>query len=250
MVAKVLQRPTLVLNRNWQPVNVATVARCAGAAVERVRPRGRSARLSALHLGRLVELRPRDDEPFIQAVRFRLRVPEVVALSGYDRLPMAAVTFSRRNIFKRDHYTCQYCGAQPGSEELTLDHVVPRSQGGVSSWENCVLACMACNKRKADRTPEQARMRLRKQPVRPTWRPLYASHSVRIDSWSKFVSEAYWNVDAARVVVTLKAPGRKAGGRYRSVLLGEQAVSKAVARGSTPCTPACRRGRTSEAAVL
>jgi 5-methylcytosine-specific restriction endonuclease McrA len=73
-------------------------------------------------------LRPRDGERFIQAVRFRLRVPEVVTLSEYDRLPTAAVTFSRRNIFKRDRFTCQYCGAQPGSEELTLDHVIPRSQ--------------------------------------------------------------------------------------------------------------------------
>ena len=83
----------------------------------------------------------------------RLRVPEVVALAGYDRLPEAAVAFSRRNIFKRDHYTCQYCGVQPGTEELTIDHVIPRSQGGTSTWENCVLACVACNKQKADRTP-------------------------------------------------------------------------------------------------
>ncbi|NQT11974.1 MAG: HNH endonuclease, partial [Planctomycetes bacterium] len=112
----------------------------------------------------------------------------------YDRLPTAAVTFSRRNIFKRDRFTCQYCGAQPGSEELTLDHVVPRSQGGESRWDNCVLACLACNKRKADRTPEQARMRLRHKPVRPKWNPLYALRDVRIESWSKFVSEAYWNV--------------------------------------------------------
>jgi len=140
-------------------------------------------------------LRPRDGERFIQAVRFRLRVPEVVTLRSYDRLPTAAVTFSRRNIFKRDHFTCQYCGAQPGSEELTLDHVVPRSQGGESRWDNCVLACLACNKRKADRTPEQAGMRLRRKPVKPTWNPLYALHEVRIESWSKFVSEAYWNVE-------------------------------------------------------
>jgi 5-methylcytosine-specific restriction endonuclease McrA len=110
-------------------------------------------------------------------------------------MPVAAVTFSRRNVFKRDHNTCQYCGVQPGSEELTIDHVVPRAQGGVSSWTNCVLACMACNKHKADRTPEQAKMRLRKPPVRPAWKPLYAAHSVTIASWSKFISEAYWNVE-------------------------------------------------------
>jgi 5-methylcytosine-specific restriction endonuclease McrA len=194
MVTKVLQRPTLVLNRNWQPVNVATVARALvllwNESARVVDP----ADYQLYTWADWAKLRPRIGEDCIQAVRFKLRVPEVVALNGYDRLPTTHVTFSRRNIFKRDHYTCQYCGAQPGSEDLTLDHVLPRSQGGVSGWENCVLACTACNKRKADRTPEQARMHLRRKPVRPTWKPLYADHEVRIESWSKFVSEAYWNV--------------------------------------------------------
>ena len=84
---------------------------------------------------------------------------------------------------------------QPGSEDLTIDHVIPRSRGGVSSWENCVLACMSCNKRKADRTPEQAGMRLRRRPFRPRWRPLYAEQHLRIASWSRFLSEAYWSVE-------------------------------------------------------
>jgi 5-methylcytosine-specific restriction endonuclease McrA len=194
MVAKVLQRPTLVLNRNWQPVNVATVARALvllwNESARIVDP----ADYQTYTWEDWLKLRPRDGERLIQAVRFQLRVPEVVTLTGYDRLPTAALTFSRRNIFKRDRFTCQYCGAQPGSEELTLDHVVPRSQGGESRWENCVLACLDCNKRKADRTPEQAGMRLRHKSVRPTWNPLCAAHELRIESWSKFVSEAYWNV--------------------------------------------------------
>jgi 5-methylcytosine-specific restriction endonuclease McrA len=105
------------------------------------------------------------------------------------------VAFSRRNVFKRDHYTCQYCNVQPGTEELSIDHVIPRSHGGTSTWENCVLACVACNKRKADRTPQQAGMKLRRPPVHPTWKPLYAAHRVRIASWAKFISEAYWNVE-------------------------------------------------------
>ncbi len=88
------------------------------------------------------ELRPDEGERFIQAVRLRLRVPEVIVLAEYDRLPTAAVSFSRRNVFKRDHWACQYCGCQPGGEELTIDHVIPRSQGGTSTWENCVLACI------------------------------------------------------------------------------------------------------------
>ena len=142
-------------------------------------------------------LRPADDEPFIQAVRFRLRVPEVVVLTHYDRVPGNSVQFSRRNIYKRDHFTCQYCGAQPGTNELTVDHVIPRSQGGATSWENCVLACVTCNSRKADRTPAQAKMPLRHAPTRPHWRPMYAAHAVRIESWSRFVSEVSWNVELA-----------------------------------------------------
>jgi 5-methylcytosine-specific restriction endonuclease McrA len=194
MTTRTLERPTLVLNRNWQPVHVATVARAL------VLLWNESARVVDTHDFQLYtwadwsRLVPRADEPFIRAVRMRLRVPEVVTLTGYDRLPLGAVTFSRRNVFKRDHHTCQYCGVQPGDAELTIDHVVPRAQGGVSSWENCVLACVACNKRKADRTPEQAKMRLRKQPVRPTWKPHYADHDVRIASWANFLSEVYWNV--------------------------------------------------------
>ena len=194
MVTKVLKRPTLVLNRNWQPVNVATVARALVLLFNETARAVDPADYQTYTWEDWSRLRPRDGERFIRAVRFRLRVPEVITLDEYDRLPTAAVTFSRRNIFKRDRFTCQYCGAQPGSEELTLDHVIPRAQGGESRWDNCVLACVACNKRKADRTPERAGIRLHHKPVQPTWRPLYAAHEMRIESWSKFVSEAYWNV--------------------------------------------------------
>ncbi|REJ91101.1 MAG: HNH endonuclease [Planctomycetota bacterium] len=197
MVAAVLDRPTLVLNRNWQPVGVATVARSL------VKVWNESARIVDPADYRLYDwtdwarLQPEEGDPFIRTRRLRLRVPEVITLTQYDRLPNNAVTFSRRNVFKRDRFTCQYCGKQPGLEELTIDHVIPRAQGGTSTWDNCVLACIDCNARKADRTPEQARMPLRHKPTRPVWRPLYGSHGVRIDSWSKFVSEAYWNVELA-----------------------------------------------------
>ena len=194
MAAKALQRPTLILNRNWQPVNVATVARALvllwNEAARVVDPET----YQLFTWADWSRIAPRDGDAFIQAVRLRLRVPEVIVLAEYDRLPTAAVSFSRRNVFKRDHWTCQYCGVQPGGEELTIDHVVPRSQGGTSTWDNCVLSCIDCNKRKADRTPLQASMKLRKAPVRPTWKPLYARHTLRIESWSKFISETYWNV--------------------------------------------------------
>jgi len=194
VVSAVLNRPTLVLNRNWQPVGVATVAKSL------VKVWNETARIVDPHdyqqydwpdWARLV---PDENELFIRTRSNRLRVPEVIVLTSYDRLPASTVTFSRRNIFKRDRFTCQYCGRQPGSEELTVDHVMPRAQGGTSSWQNCVLACIGCNAKKADRTPEQARMPLRHNPVRPVWQPLYGSHGTRIESWSRFISEAYWTV--------------------------------------------------------
>lgn len=190
-----LTRPTLILNRNWQPITISTVAR---ALVKVFSGAARVVDPSDFQLYSWEDwssLRPRDGELFIQAGRIRLRVPEVVTLTHYDRLPRQAVTFSRRNLFKRDHFTCQYCGAQPGSDELTIDHVIPRSQGGTSSWVNCVLACVACNAFKADRTPEQAGLRLKHKPAQPAWRAFYSSQEARIESWSKFLSEAYWNVE-------------------------------------------------------
>jgi 5-methylcytosine-specific restriction endonuclease McrA len=197
MVASVLERPTLVLNRNWQPVGVATVAKALTKVWNNTARIVDPADYQQYSWEDWSQLRPADGDLMIQTRHFPLRVPEVVTLTKYDRLPSNAVTFSRRNVFKRDKFMCQYCGAQPGSEELTIDHVLPRAQGGTSTWTNCVLACIDCNSRKADRTPEQAKMPLRSLPVRPTWRPLYAARGVRIESWSRFISESYWNVELA-----------------------------------------------------
>jgi 5-methylcytosine-specific restriction endonuclease McrA len=194
MSCAVLERPTLVLNRNWQPVHVATVARSLtmlwNESAQVVDPED----FRLYNWADWSRLVPREGEPFIRTVTFRLRVPEVLTLTRHDRPRHNAVTFCRRNVFKRDHQTCQYCGVRPGTEELTIDHVIPRAQGGQTNWENCVLACVPCNARKANRTPEQAGMKLRRSPVRPAWKPLYDASNIRIASWSRFLSEAYWNV--------------------------------------------------------
>lgn len=195
MTGSVLQRPTLVLNRSWQPVAVSTVARALVKVWNETARIVDPSSFQQYSWDDWTQLQPADGDAVIQTQWLQLRVPEVITLTRYDRMPVKIVAFSRRNVFKRDHFTCQYCGCRPGSEELTIDHVIPRSRGGVSSWTNCVLACIECNSRKANRTPEQANMPLRKLPVRPLWNPLYAPHGVRIQSWSKFVSEAYWNVE-------------------------------------------------------
>jgi 5-methylcytosine-specific restriction endonuclease McrA len=193
----ILARPTLVLNRSWQPIHVTTVLRALvmlwNESAKVVEPEN----YRFYTWAEWIALAPVEGRPCIRTARARIRVPEVVALQHFDRLPTAAVAFSRRNVAKRDHFTCQYCGAQPGVTELTVDHVVPRAQGGQSSWTNCVAACANCNARKADRTPDQAGMRLRKTPARPGWKPLYALQTLaqthHLDGWSAFLGE-----DAAR----------------------------------------------------
>ena len=136
-------------------------------------------------------LPPVEGRPCIRTAR--RHPPEVVSLTHFDRLPTAAVAFSRRNVAKRDHYTCQYCGAQPGVADLTVNHVIPRAQGGGSTWTNCVVACAGCNARKADRTPEQAGMRLKKTPARPEWKPLYSVRDLARDhhlqGWHAFLGD-------------------------------------------------------------
>lgn len=195
MSATILQRPTLVLNRNWQPINITSVARALVMLWNETAKVVDPTSYELFDWDDWSKLVPGHDEPIVRSPQQVFRVPEVITLRDFDRLPSASVTFSRRNVFRRDHFTCQYCGKQPGGDELTIDHVVPRAQGGESSWANCVLACLDCNKRKADRTPEQAGFRLRKPPVKPAWRPLYSMHSLQMTSWAKFISEAYWNVE-------------------------------------------------------
>jgi 5-methylcytosine-specific restriction endonuclease McrA len=140
------------------------------------------------------KLKPIATDEVIRGARIAFRVPEVILLTRYDRLPTRTVHFSRRNLYKRDGMTCQYCGCKPGSEELTVDHVIPRSQGGGTTWDNCVLACVECNRKKANRTPEQARMKLAKKPKKPNGGFFRYQSLKPVKSWSAFIGEAYWTV--------------------------------------------------------
>jgi len=137
------------------------------------------------------------DDDWVRTVSCVIQVPRVIRLTGYDRLPRQAIKFNRRNIFARDANICQYCGKRFPTSELSLDHVVPRSQGGGSSWENIVCACVACNVRKGGRTPHEARMQLIRQPVKPRRSPLLSIKlgNPKYESWRSFVDSAYWTVD-------------------------------------------------------
>ena len=194
-----LQRPTLVLNRRWTPIRTAPVQDAIGLVAKGtamiIEPDSFEAH-DLVSWNDVSRIRAKVGEGLIRSPRLALVPPEVILLKTYEGEGGRAVVFSRKNLFKRDRYTCQYCGIQPGPEELTVDHVVPRSRGGTSTWENCVLACVECNKRKADRTPAQAGLKMRKTPRKPSWKALVQVPARdRRESWDKFLSRAYWEIE-------------------------------------------------------
>lgn len=134
---------------------------------------------------------------WIRTVRFDIAVPRIIRLAFYDRLPRQEVKFNRRNLYARDSNRCQYCGHRYPTTELSLDHVVPRSQGGPSSWENIVCACLKCNIKKGGRTPAQAGMALIRRPSKPRRNPSISVKLAddRYRSWKAFLDNAYWSVE-------------------------------------------------------
>jgi 5-methylcytosine-specific restriction endonuclease McrA len=107
----------------------------------------------------------------IHSVSFTIKLPSVVRLLNLVKKPKSPVKFSRQNIYLRDKYRCQYCGLKHSTEELTYDHVLPKSRGGKTEWENIVTCCIGCNRKKGGRTPNEARMNLVRKPTRPSWVP-------------------------------------------------------------------------------
>ena len=197
-LANKLKDPVLVLNRNWQPVQITSIkeAIClvAKGSARIIEPKTFEV-YDLLSWADATKAKARFGDTLIRSPRLALLPPEVVVLSKYDGMAERSVVFSRKNIFKRDRYTCQFCGAQPGPESLTIDHIKPRSKGGISSWDNCVLACLECNKRKSDRSLEDAGMKLRKIPKKPSWKSLVQiPPRLRRESWENFISRAYWEV--------------------------------------------------------
>ena len=139
----------------------------------------------------------RESHDFVQTVRYEIAVPRIIRLLGYDRLPKQDVKLNRRNIYARDSSTCQYCRKKLPTSELSLDHVIPRSLGGKTVWENLVCCCVKCNARKGGRTPHQAHMQLAKLPVKPKRNPVINVRlgSDKYSSWNHFLAHAYWSVE-------------------------------------------------------
>jgi 5-methylcytosine-specific restriction endonuclease McrA len=145
---------TLVLNATYEPVARVPWQRA----------------ISMLFAGK-VELVEEYEDRTIRAVTFEIKMPSVVRFVRMLKRIKKAIKFSRENVYARDGAKCQYCAKKVMRHEATYDHVVPRAQGGLTRWDNVVIACVPCNQRKGGRTPEQARMKLLSVPVKPTRLP-------------------------------------------------------------------------------
>lgn len=163
-----LEAPVLVLNRNYQPVRV-TRARRALMMLYLGAAKALDAKCEAYDFIRWTELGALEGYEVIRTSSGPLCIPRLMLLSRYGRIPSTTIRLSRRNVYLRDDFTCQYCGVRKPSRDLNLDHVTPRSQGGKATWENLVTSCRRCNFNKGSGTPEDAGMRLLRTPVRPTW---------------------------------------------------------------------------------
>ncbi len=198
-----LSEPVLVLNRLWQAVNVIAAKRAfsllasghASVVYEENEDFQIFDMMDWVDFSRYNQ--PVSDMEIVHTVRYSIRVPKIILLSIFDKVPKKDLKLTRKNVFERDKYQCQYCGKRLPSEELNLDHVIPRHYGGKTTWENIVCSCVKCNSRKANRLPHEASMRLTRKPSKPQWRPVIsiAARGRKHDEWKHFIDVAYWNVE-------------------------------------------------------
>ena len=196
-----LNQTVLVLNRLWQAVNVCTARRALTLLFQgqaQVVSGNSDGSFQTYNFHQWRDFSEQELHPeSVRAVSFRIRVPKVILLLLFDRLPKKEVKFTRHNIFERDQNTCQYCGQTFDRKDLNLDHVIPRDRGGQTTWENIVCSCIECNTKKSNRSPHESGMHLVRKPKRPKWRP-FVQINLGIayhDSWKHFVDIAYWNVE-------------------------------------------------------
>lgn len=185
----------LVLNRVFQAVQITSVRR-AFTLLYKGQVRAVDSEYRTYDFDNWADIPVQADDHYVRTPSRNIKIPHVVQLLAFDRLPRQEVKFSRGNIYLRDGNRCQYCGKKFASSELSLDHVVPISRGGKSTWENVVCACLPCNVRKGNKLLTECEMKLIRQPARPKWHPLHRLQGRTFpDIWKNFLDEAYWNVE-------------------------------------------------------
>jgi 5-methylcytosine-specific restriction endonuclease McrA len=146
-----LGSPVLVLNQNYEPLNITSARRAVTLVI----------------LGKAETLE--SDSQVVRSERLALKLPTIVKLAYFVRRPVPQLKLARKSILARDHHTCQYCGRK--ESPMTIDHVIPRNRRGITEWENVVCCCLRCNSRKGNHLPQEVGLRLRRQPIRPKYIP-------------------------------------------------------------------------------
>ena len=133
----------------------------------------------------------------VRTISIYLRIPRIIVLSIFDRLPKKDVKFTRQNVFERDNYTCQYCNQRFETKHLNLDHVQPKDKGGATTWENVVCSCIHCNSRKGNKLAHDINMFPAKEPKAPRWRPFFmtAKDTAAHESWKHFLDLDHRSVE-------------------------------------------------------
>lgn len=206
-MAQHLSLPTLILNKSWQPISVGSVRHAIIKVMSGVASFLDHETYIPHDMEGWMELPvPEGQEGIRLSHEMFMRVPEVILLRNYERYPEREVKLTRRNLLIRDGFTCQYTGTKVSASDATIDHILPQSRGGRTTWENVVIATVEANRRKADRTPAEAGMTLLRAPRKPEWSPLYSrfsrvTSSMKIPtSWQKFIPDkwdvtSYWDVE-------------------------------------------------------
>ncbi|MCA9216198.1 MAG: HNH endonuclease [Planctomycetales bacterium] len=199
-----LAASVLVLNRGYMAVHIVNVRRAFGLLYRALAEvldvdEGQFANYDFATWLEISELRAEErkaEDDWISSVSFDVQVPRVIRLTRFDRVPKHTLRFNRRNLFARDNNSCQYCGTNLPSSQLSMDHVMPRSRGGETSWENVVCCCVSCNSRKGNHTPHEAKMRLLRQPKRPRQSPLLAAKlkNPKYATWRTFLGSSTMDV--------------------------------------------------------
>ncbi len=192
-----LDSAVLVLNSGWSAVHIASVRRAISLVYRGIAQIVNPEDFGTYGFEDWKELSRADGNGCIRSVSFEFRVPDIIRLRRFSGRQNRKVRFTRRNILERDDHTCQYCGEHLPARELTLDHVIPRSRGGGSTWRNLVVACFRCNDRKGSRSVADAGMELMRQPQRPKWSTYLAVRrgTANHETWQRFLDSAGWDTE-------------------------------------------------------
>jgi len=166
----IVNDPALVLNSAWQPIGFQPIGVCIATMLRGMGCVIHPETYEPLTFDEWMERAPADSR-FIRTANLPVPAPDVIVLTQYGKKPPMKIGFNRQNLFRRDEHECQYCGVELPSSKLQIEHIVPRSRNGPTTWENTVAACNDCNSTKADRTPREAGMSLRSKPAAPSWKP-------------------------------------------------------------------------------